>query len=69
MQWGDEWAQMIREAVGEGRARGDYDAGIIGQAIAGALYLAGREAQHSGRDREVVVKNLTAFLTRALKPA
>ncbi|HET7084799.1 MAG TPA: TetR/AcrR family transcriptional regulator [Rhizomicrobium sp.] len=67
MQWGDEWAGLIREAVAEGRARADYDADIIGQAIAGALHQTGREAHHSGRDREALVRNLTAFLTRALK--
>ncbi len=68
MQWGDEWAQMIREAVREGRACSRYDAEIIGQAIAGALHQTGREAHLSGRDREALVSNLTAFLTRALRP-
>jgi AcrR family transcriptional regulator len=68
MQWGDEWAGMIREAVAEGSARGDYDAEIIGQAIAGALHQTGREAHLAGRSRELVVKTLTAFLARALKP-
>ena len=68
MQWGDEWAEMIREAVAEGSARADYDAGIIGQAIAGALQQTGREAHHAGRDRKALVENLTAFLIRALRP-
>src|SRR5258708_6540070 len=68
MQWGDEWAAMIREAVAEGSARDDYDAEIIGQAIAGALQQTGREAHLAGRGRDVLVKTLTAFLARALKP-
>ena len=68
MQWGDEWAGMIREAVAEGKASPAYNAEIIGQAIVGALHQTGREAQRSGRCREALVKNLTAFLTKALKP-
>jgi len=68
MQWGDEWAQMIREAVAEGKARSDYDAEIVGQAIAGALHQTGREAHHTGRGRDLLIVNLTAFLSRALKP-
>ena len=39
-----------------------------GQAIVGALHQASRESHRSGRSREELVKNLTAFLTRALKP-
>ena len=41
---------------------------IIGQAIAGALYQTGREAQSSGRCRQELVKNLTGFVSRALRP-
>lgn len=67
-QWGEEWAQMIGEAVAEGSARNGYDASIIGQAIVGALYQTGRSAQHAGRSRDALVANLTAFLTRALRP-
>ena len=68
MQWGDEWAEMIREAVREGKASPSYNVEIIGQAIVGALHQTGREAQRSGRCREELVKNLTGFLTKALKP-
>lgn len=68
MQWGDEWAEMIREAVREGKASPSYNVEIIGQAIVGALHQTGREAQRSGRCREELVKNLTSFLTKALKP-
>jgi AcrR family transcriptional regulator len=68
MQWGDEWAQIIREAAKEGGARVSYNAEIIGQAIVGALHQTGREAHHSRRCREELVDNLTCFLTRALRP-
>ena len=68
MQWGDEWAEMIREAVREGKASPSFNVEIIGQAIVGALHQTGREAQRSGRCREELVKNLTSFLTKALKP-
>jgi AcrR family transcriptional regulator len=68
MQWGDEWAEMIREAVREGKASASYNVEIIGQAIVGALHQTGREAHRSGRCREALVKNLTSFLTRALRP-
>jgi len=68
MQWGDEWAEMIREAVREGKASTSYNVEIVGQAIVGALHQTGREAQRSGRCRDELVKNLTSFLTKALKP-
>jgi AcrR family transcriptional regulator len=68
MQWGDEWAEMIREAVAEGKASPSFNVEIIGQAIVGALHQTGREAHRSGRCREALVKNLTSFLTRALRP-
>lgn len=68
MQWGDEWAEMIREAVAEGKANASYNVEIIGQAIVGALNQTGREAHRAGRCRDELVKNLTCFLTRALRP-
>jgi AcrR family transcriptional regulator len=68
MQWGDEWAEMIREAVAEGKASASFNVEIIGQAIVGALHQTGREAHRSARCREELVKNLTWFLTRALRP-
>jgi AcrR family transcriptional regulator len=68
MQWGDEWAEMIREAVAEGKASASFNAEIIGQAIVGALHQTGREAHRSGRCRDELVKNLTCFLTKALRP-
>ncbi|HEU0163110.1 MAG TPA: TetR/AcrR family transcriptional regulator [Rhizomicrobium sp.] len=69
MQWGREWADMIRFAAGSGMACSSYDADIIGQAIVGALHQTSREAHRSGRDRSLLVENLTRFLTRALRPA
>ena len=68
MQWGSEWAEMLRNASREGSACSSYDFEIIGQAIVGALHQASRESHRAGRDREALVENLTRFLTRALKP-
>jgi len=67
-QWGEEWAQMMRGMVKSGIACSSYDAEIIGQAIAGALHQASRTSHRSARSRDTLVKNLTAFLSRALKP-
>ncbi len=69
MQWGVEWAQMVRREASNGAACSSYDADIIGQAIVGALHQASWECQRTRRSRAEMVKNLTAFLTRALKPA
>ena len=66
MQWGVEWAELVRGLTRNGRT--PYDADIIGQAIAGALHQASRESHRSGRSRDELVENLTVFLTRALKP-
>ena len=68
MQWGMEWAEMVRESARDGGACSSYDADIIGQAIVGALHQASRECHRAGGCREALVKNLTCFLTRALKP-
>jgi AcrR family transcriptional regulator len=68
MQWGSEWAEMLRDSAQEGSACASYDAEIIGQAIVGALHQASRECHRSGRCRTALVENLTRFLTRALKP-
>ncbi|MES2473792.1 MAG: TetR/AcrR family transcriptional regulator [Pseudomonadota bacterium] len=67
-QWGAEWADMVREAARDGSACRSFDAGIIGQAIVGALHQTSREAHRTGRSRAALVENLTRFLTRALKP-
>jgi hypothetical protein len=67
-RWGEDWAQMVREATRDGRAAKNYDADIIGQAILGAIHQTASEGYRSGRNRENVVKNLTRFLVRALAP-
>jgi len=68
-QWGEEWAQIVRGFTKSSIVCSSYDADIVGQAIAGALHQASREAHRSARSRETLVKNLTLFLSRALKPA
>lgn len=68
MQWGCEWAEMIRKGADTGTACKSYDADIVGQAIVGALHQTGREAHRAGRSRAALVENLTRFLTRALRP-
>jgi AcrR family transcriptional regulator len=68
MQWGAEWADMVRDAARDGSACASYDADIIGQAIVGALHQASRECHRAQRCRTALVENLTRFLTRALKP-
>jgi AcrR family transcriptional regulator len=68
MRWGSEWAELIGDAIREGKACSSYDVEIIGQAIVGALHQSSREAHRSGRDRAALVENLIRFLTRALKP-
>lgn len=68
-QWGAQWAVMVRGLAKASIVCSSYDSDIIGQAIAGALHQAGRESHRSVRSREALVKNLTAFLMRALKPA
>jgi AcrR family transcriptional regulator len=67
-RWGADWANLLREAVSDGRAVDIYDADIIGQAILGAIHQVASEAHRAGRNRAAVVKNLTRFLVRALAP-
>jgi len=64
--WGSDWAETLRGSAKDGEP--DFDADIIGQAIAGALVQASRESHRLGRSREELVKSLTRFLTRALRP-
>lgn len=67
-RWGYDWAQVVREAAGHGHVAGLYDADIIGQAVVGAIHQTSGEASRTGRSRNDVVRNLTQFLVRALKP-
>src|ERR1700759_2193184 len=39
-RWGEEWGEIIRGAAAAGTACSSYNAGIIGQAVAGALHQA-----------------------------
>jgi AcrR family transcriptional regulator len=61
-RWGSDWA------AGHGQVSEGYDADIVGQAILGAIHQAATEGYRSGRTQEDVVRNLTQFLVRALRP-
>lgn len=67
-RWGEDWGIILSELARDGRAVEGYDTEIAGQAILGAIHQTASEGARSGRDREDVVKNLTRFLVRALKP-
>lgn len=67
-RWGEEWGEIIRGAADEGRACTSYHAGIIGQAVAGALHQAALECARSQQCRKMLADNLTRFLLRALRP-
>jgi AcrR family transcriptional regulator len=68
-RWGEEWSKIIRSAVAQGRACNSYNAGIIGQAVAGALQQAALDCARSQQCRKMLADNLTRFLVRALRPA
>jgi AcrR family transcriptional regulator len=67
-RWGRDWAKTVHEAAEQGRGAKFYDADVVGQAIVGAIHQAASEGSRSGRNPEDVVRNLTLFLVRALKP-
>jgi AcrR family transcriptional regulator len=67
-RWGADWAEIIRSEVGNHQIADIFDADIVGQAIVGAIHQAAVEGAHAGRSREAVVRNLTRFLVRALRP-
>lgn len=67
-RWGQDWAQIVRAAAGHGRVSDFYDPDIVGQAILGAIHQVASEGYRSGRSQEDVIRNLTRFLVRALKP-
>ena len=68
-EWGEQCADTVRGVAKTSAISASYDPDIVGQAIAGALLQAGREAHRSPLAREALVKNLTALISRALKPA
>ena len=67
-RWGREWGDLIRGAAAQGDACGSYNAGVIGQAVAGALHQAALEGTRSQECRVELADNLSRFLLRALKP-
>jgi AcrR family transcriptional regulator len=67
-RWGRDWAETVRIAAEQGRGAKFYDADVVGQAIVGAIHQAASEGSRSGRNQQDVVRNLTLFLVRALKP-
>ena len=67
-RWGEEWGEIIRGAAAAGTACNSYNAGIIGQAVAGALHHAARESARGRQCRMALADNLTRFLVRALRP-
>ena len=68
-RWGEEWGEIIRGAAAAGTACNSYNAGIIGQAVAGARHQAALESARSQQCRMALADNLTRFLVRALRPA
>jgi AcrR family transcriptional regulator len=67
-QWGYDWAQTLHKAAAHAQIAQLYDTDILGQAIVGAIHQTSSEASRTGRSRSDVVRNLTQFLVRALKP-
>jgi len=67
-RWGEEWSEFIRSAAAQGRASASYHAGIIGQAVAGALHQAALECARGQQCRQMLADNMTRFLVRALRP-
>ncbi len=68
VRWGEEWGEIIRGAAAAGVACNSYNAGIIGQAVAGALHQAARESARGQQCRTALADNLTRVLVRALRP-
>ncbi len=67
-RWGYDWGSTLMKAASAGQIAPFYDANIIGQAVVGAIHQASGEAARTGRSRADVVRNLTQFLVRALRP-
>jgi AcrR family transcriptional regulator len=68
-RWGQEWGDLIRGAAATGHACDSYNAGVIGQAVAGALHQAALESARCQECRVELADNLSRFLLRALRPA
>jgi AcrR family transcriptional regulator len=69
-RWGDQWAETVKTLMAEdgGGMPAGLDAGVVGQAIVGAIHQASTVAHRQGKQRAAVVKTLTKFLARALRP-
>jgi len=67
-RWGADWADTIRTAAAHAQVSGAFDFEIVGQAVVGAIHQAAIEGARAGRSRSEVVKTLTNFLVRALRP-
>lgn len=67
-RWGDQWAETVKTLMAEeGGMPPGFDAGVVGQAIVGAIHQASSVAHRQGKSRTMVVKTLTKFLARALR--
>ena len=67
-RWGDQWAETVKTLMAEeGGMPAGFDAGVVSQAIVGAIHQASSVAHRQGKSRTMVVKTLTKFLARALR--
>jgi hypothetical protein len=67
-RWGEQWAETVKTLMAEeGGIPAGLDAGVVGQAIVGAIHQASSVAHRQGKSRAAVVKTLTKFLARALR--
>jgi AcrR family transcriptional regulator len=67
-RWGEQWAETVKTLTAEsGGIPAGLDAGVVGQAIVGAIHQASSVAHRQGKQRAAVVKTLTKFLARALR--
>ena len=67
-RWGAEWGERLKVQAGQGLVASGYDHAVIGQAVVGAIHQASVTAFERGRPKEVLVRNLTRFIVRALEP-
>jgi AcrR family transcriptional regulator len=65
--WAEGWARGLQDAARRGAIAGDYDLGIIGAIMVGAIGGAVAAASR-GADRKAVIANARRFLIRALNP-
>lgn len=67
-RWGREWGERLGKQQAEGLVASGYDYEVIGQAVVGAIHQASLVAFESGNSKAALVRNLTRFIVRALKP-